>query len=266
MNGDHGEALSALASQLPGAAMGITVLFARLGAMLMMLPAFSDDAVPGRVRLLIALAITMGLYPMLNARILPMLAQIGDSNISLATLIGTEMLLGMALGMIVRMLFLAIFIAGGIISLQVGLTSALVHDPSAGGQIPILAKFISIAALLICMALGVHHMWLGAMIRSYDMFPPGAVPDASDFLRLALMAARGAMALGLSLAAPLVIYGIVFNAALGLAARLAPALQIFFIAQPLNLLLGLMVCTASLAAMLSQFADSMGMWIRTMWG
>lgn len=264
--GTETQALLGVATSLPEFAMRLTLLFARMGALLMLLPAFSDDAVPGRIRLMIALAITVGLYPLLSPYLTPAIGLLASNDIRFAAMIGSELLLGIALGLIVRLFFHAIFIAGGIISLQVGLTSALVNDPSAGGQIPILAKFISIAALLLCMGLGVHHLWLIAMVRSYDIFPPGTVPDAVDFLRLALLAARGAIAVGLGLAAPLIVYGIVFNVVLGLAARLAPSLQVFFIAQPLNLLLGLMLCTATLAASLGSFADAMAHWVNILWG
>lgn len=255
-----GPAWTGIAMALPGWTMTFAALFSRTGTMLMLMPAFSDDAVPGRARLFIALAITVGLFPMLSPAIRPAVEGLDSGDIALAGLLGREMLLGLALGFIVRLLFHAIVVAGGIISLQVGLTSALVFDPQAGAQVPVLGKFISITALLICLALGVHHVWIGALVGSYSHFPIGASAPAGDFARLALHAATGAMALGLSLAAPLVIYGIVFNAALGLSARLAPALQIFFIAQPLNLLLGLALTAAALAAGLNGFADRMAQW------
>nr|WP_281377797.1 flagellar biosynthetic protein FliR [Sphingobium subterraneum] len=244
--------------------MVFTLLFARVGAMLMLLPAFSDDAVPGRIRLFIALGVAAGLVPLLGPRIETALLPIMGSDMSLARMLLTEMLLGVALGLIVRLMFQAIIIAGSLISLQVGLTSALVNDPSAGGQVPLLARFVSIAALLICMASGVHHLWIAALVESYGVFPVGTLAPVADFAQLALSAARGAMALGLSLAAPLIVYGIIFNSALGLAARLAPALQIFFIAQPLNLLLGLALTAVTLAAGLDGFAAKMAEGIRTM--
>lgn len=252
----------AMAASLPGAVMTFALLFARLGGVLLLLPAFSDDAVPGRVRLLVALGLSAGLMPLLSPLAAPALDALPPGEVAFAGLLLGEMLIGVALGMIVRLMFHAVVIAGGIISLQVGLTSAIVFDPSAGGQVPVLGKFISITALLICMGAGVHHLWIGAMVRSYESFPVGTLPPAADFAQLALLTAQGAMALGLSLAAPLIVYGIVFNAALGLSARLAPALQIFFIAQPLNLLLGIALTAAALAASLSGFADRMADWAR----
>lgn len=256
------EQIAAMVAGLPQASMVFTLLFARVGAMLMLLPAFSDDAVPGRIRLFIALGVAAGLVPLLGPQIEPSFRPVMENDISLARMLLTEMVLGVALGLIVRLMFQAIIIAGALISLQVGLTSALVNDPSAGGQVPLLARFVSIAALLVCMATGVHHLWIAALVESYGVFSVGTVAPAADFVQLALSAAGGAMALGLSLAAPMIVYGIIFNSALGLAARLAPALQIFFIAQPLNLLLGLALTAAVLAAGLNGFAARMAEAIR----
>ncbi len=258
------DALSQLAPDLPRILTLHALIFARVGAMMMMLPGFSDDAVPGRIRLLVALALAAGMQGLLAAHMGAATGVALAGNAALAHLLLVELLTGLMLGGIVRLMFLAVTIAGAIISLQVGLTTGLVQDPSAGGQVPQLARFISIAALLLCMSLSVHHLWIGALVQSYGVFPPGAMPPAADFAQLALKAASGAMGLGLGLAAPLVIYGIVFNAALGLAARIAPQLQLFFIAQPLAIALGLALLAVTLGAALSGFAQAMAQWAQAL--
>ncbi len=260
------DALLAFAPELPRWTMMFALLFARVGAMLMLLPGFSDDAVPGRIRLLIALGMAAGLVGLLGDHARAAIDAGLTGSATLAHMLLVELMTGLMLGGVIRLMFLAITIAGALISLQVGLTSALVNDPSAGGQVPILARFISIAALLLCFVMGVHHLWIGALVRSYGVFPVGEMAPASDFAALALSATTGAMALGLSLAAPLMIYGIIFNTALGLAARLAPQLQIFFIGQPLNILLGIAVTAAILAASVNGFALRMAEWARAMLG
>lgn len=108
---------------LPVQVEGFLVVFARLGTMLMVLPAFSDDAVPGRIRLLVALGISLGLFGMLGPQVPPT-----GNAVSLAATAFAELLTGLALGVIVRIMFLAITIAGSIISLQTGLTSAVMPD------------------------------------------------------------------------------------------------------------------------------------------
>ena len=245
---------------LPAQVSGFLVVFARLGGVMMVLPLFSEDAVPGRIRLVIALGISLALFGMLAPQV-----PATDSSVSLGAMAGVELVTGLALGAIVRIMFLAITIAGSIISLQTGLTSAVMPDAALGGQLPVMAKLVSVAAAVVCFSLGIHHMWIAAMVNSYLVFPIGGLPPAADFAQLAIATTTRSMELGFSLAAPLVVYGIVFNVALGLAARLAPTIQVFFIAQPLNILLGLALVAATLGAVLTGFAMAMTDWIQQGW-
>ena len=246
---------------LPVDASALLILFARVGAVLMMLPVFSEEAVPPRIRLLIALAMTTALYGILSPRTLPL----AGNSAALPGLIVAELLVGLALGAIVKIMWAAAAMAGSLISLQVGLTSSVMYDASQGGHAPVLSKFVSVAAAVVCMALAVHHLWIGSIIQSYALFPVGGLPPAEDFAQLAVEVTTRSMALALSLAAPLIVYGIVFNVALGLCARLAPAIQVFFIAQPLNLLLGIALFAAISGTLLTTFAMAMARWLQAGW-
>lgn len=249
-------------AQLPQEATGFLILFARLGAVLMLLPIFGEDAVPGRTRLLLALGMTAGLWGLLRPVVLPHAA----SDAALAGVLIVELLVGLAIGTLIKLMFQAIVMAGGIISLQVGLSSALVFDPALGGQTPLLAKLVALAAVLFCMAMGLHHLWLAAVVKSYALFPVGVVPDTGDFARLAVTTIGNAMSLAVSIAGPFLVYGIVFNVALGFSARLAPAIQIFFIAQPLNLLLGVALLAVTVGAILTGFSVAFADWMQNGFG
>jgi flagellar biosynthesis protein FliR len=127
------ELAALLPKDVPGIAWAFLILFARIGAIVMLLPVFSDDAIPGRIRLLLAFAITLGLWGLLSDRVLPLVADPARSRADLPGLLLGECLTGLALGTIVRIVFQAAAMAGSIISLQVGLTSALVPDTTQGG-------------------------------------------------------------------------------------------------------------------------------------
>lgn len=241
---------------------GYLVLFARVGAVLMLLPMFGEDSVPGRVRLLISFGMSFALWGLLGAPARAAAASAGDGLVGILI---AELLTGLAMGMIVKIMFMAISIAGSILSNQAGLSSALVYDASSGGQTPVLAKFVTVAATVTCMSLNVHHLWIGAIVHSYQLFPIGGLPPAQDFAQLAVTTVGRSMSLGISLAAPLLIYGIVFNVALGLSARVAPAIQVFFIAQPLNIILGLALVAVTLGAVLTGFANAMADFMRAGW-
>ncbi len=230
------------------------IVFARVGAVLMLLPVFGEDSIPGRIRMMIAFAMSAALYGVLGE---PARAAVAGGAILPAVLV-TELMTGLAMGMIVKILFYAISMAGSIVSMQIGLSAAMIFDPAQSGQAPLLSKFVGIAAALVCMGMQVHHLWLGAIINSYGSFPIGGMPPAHDFAQLAVAAVGRSMTLAISLSAPFIVYGIVFNVALGLAARVAPAIQIFFIAQPLNILLGLALAATTIGTMLTVFGYAMG--------
>lgn len=247
--------------QLPAEATAFLIIFARVGAVLMLLPVFSEDSIPPRVRLMMAFGMAAGLWGLLSPFTLP----VAQKEASLPGIIIGELLVGLGLGAIVRIMFLAAAMAGSIISLQIGLSSAIVFDPAQGGQAPLLSRFVSVAAAVVCMAMAVHHLWIASLVQSYAQFPVGALPPAPDFAALALTVTTRSMALGISLAAPLIVYGIVFNVGLGLSARLAPAIQVFFIAQPLNLLLGLALLATVFGTLLTGFATAMAEWMQAGW-
>ena len=248
-------------SDLPLQVSAFLILFARVGAVLMLLPVFSDESVPGRIRLLIAFGLSLGLWGLLSTTVLPAARH---ENALTGTLL-IEIGVGLGLGTIVRLMFHAAGMAASIASTQIGLSSALIFDPALGGQTPVLAKLVVLVATIVCFSLGLHHLWIGALMRSYDLFPVGIVPNLGDFAALAVATVGKSMSLAVSMAAPLLVYGIVFNVALGLSARLAPTIQVFFIAQPLNILLGIALFGVVAGVMISAFATAMSDWIQSGW-
>lgn len=227
----------------------------------MLLPVFAEEAVPGRIRLLIGFAMSLALWGLLSPTVLP---AAGNAS-GFAGILVIELGVGLALGMIVRVMFQAAVMAASIASLQMGLSSAVIFDPSLGGQTPLLAKLVVLAATLVCLGLGLHHLWIGAIIRSYEIFPVAEVPNVGDFAALVVSTLGKSMALAVSMAGPLLVYGIIFNVALGFSARLAPTIQVFFIAQPLNILLGIALFSVVIGTMLTAFAVAMSEWMQSGW-
>lgn len=246
---------------LPAQATTFLILFARVGAVLLLLPVFSEEAVPPKIRLMLALGMSAGLWGLIGARIAPVAAD----SAALPGILIAEILTGLAMGMIIKIMFMAAAMAGSVISMQIGLSSALINDASQGGQASVISKLIGVAAAVVCMGMGVHHLWIAAIVHSYTMFPVGGLPPAADFAQLAIATVGKAMSLSISLAAPLLVYGIVFNMALGLSTRLAPAIQVFFLIQPLNLLLGLALFASLIGAILTAFSGAMVVWLQSGW-
>lgn len=233
---------------------GFFLVFARIGAVMMLLPGIGDTDVNPRVRLMLALLVSLVVFPAV-AHHLP--GKPANDAAMLGLLIG-ELAVGLALGAIVRILFSAIALTGSVISLQSGLAASTLFNPSEGQQSAVVGRFLALGAIVLMFAGGLHHMIFGSLVRSYMVMSPGATLVPGDFAELALDAIATSFSLGLQLAAPFVVYGLVFNVGLGMMARLTPTLQVFFIAQPLNILLAFALMMVTLGLILTQFIDRFG--------
>ena len=112
------------------------------------------------------------------------------------------------------------------------------------------AKFVTAFTLGHCITLifatNLHHSFIGAIARSYVLFPPDRAVPVGDAAELAIRTVGESFALGVQLAAPVIVFSLVLNLAAGLIGRMLPQFQIFFVATPINVLVGLSVFALSL--------------------
>jgi len=113
-------------------------------------------------------------------------------------------------------------------------------------------------AVTLFFATDMHHLVIAALNDSYALFAPGEVPGAGDVAALVTRTVAGAFRIGIQLAAPFLAFGLLFNLGLGVLARLMPQMQVFFVALPLSILLGLMFLVLALGALMGLFLDYAG--------
>ena len=241
---------------------GYLLVFARIGAIIMLLPGIGDDGVPPRVRLLFAILLSLIVYPAVILHLPPM----PSAAPALLGLLIAEVAIGLMIGAIVRVLFASLSVAGTVIATQSGLAGAMTFDPLAGAQNPLVARFMGVTGVVLIFASGLHHVILSGAVRSYMLFNPGDGLIAGDFAKLATDAVQASFALGLQLAAPFLVYGIIFNVGLGLIARLTPSIQVFFIAQPLNILLAFALLLATIGLTMTVFVERFAEALRLLLG
>ncbi|MAK62628.1 MAG: flagellar biosynthetic protein FliR [Ponticaulis sp.] len=213
------------------------LLFARIGSVLMLAPGWGEQSVPARFRLTAALMATLALAPGLIGT-LP--AQPEGLGAALFLVIG-EVLIGLMLGAAARMFMSAANVAGQVTAMHTGLAAAMQFDPMQQAQGNLMSAFFSLIAVVLVLSAGVHRWMLQGAVDSYTLFPPGVYPDMADVAEYGTRAFVESFRLGLQIAAPAIAFGLIFNLALGLAARLIPQIQIFFIALPSSIMLGLVV-------------------------
>lgn len=243
----------ALLRSLPDLAFQAMLLFARLGAAVMLLPGLGEQEIPPRPRLALGLALVALLLPGLA----PGLPAPPESGAGTLRLLVQETVVGLWLGGLARLLAMALALAGQIIAALIGLQGLMVSDPQIGAQATALGRAFGLAAAVLVLGSGLHAIALAALVESYALIPAGAPLPAG--LAAEAMAAAGAtmLELALRLAAPFVLAAIVLNLALGLLARLAPQVQTFFVAVPGQILGGVALLMLLLPPLLASFAGAL---------
>lgn len=243
--------MTVILPQLQGVVLIYLLTFARAGAMIMLLPVIGDIGVPVRVRLAFALAVSAALVS-ITARYYPARTV---PPIELAMLIAQEATAGVLIGAMARLIMGALETAGYLIAVQTGLAFAQTFDPSQGIQGAIVSTFLSLLGALLVFETGLHHLAIGAIGGSYTLIPPGAALPTADMAELTLTLMTGAFTLGLQLAAPFLVFGLLIYVSLGVLSRLMPQMQIFFLSMPVSILTGFVLLILLVGVMMSAFLD-----------
>lgn len=248
---------------LPGIASAYLLTFARVGTLIMLMPGLGEQMVSARLRLSLALLVSLVLFPTVR----PLLSA-ADGSIAgpglIALLIG-EIVIGLVLGLAVRAVLAALQIAGVVISQALGLSYAMTVDPMMGGQQVTLGNFLSLLGITLILATDLHHLALDAIGRSYALLPPNGLPsgglEMGEAAQLALTAVARGFTLAVQIAAPFVAFAILFNLGLGVLSRLMPQLQVFFVAVPASILIGMLILLAALGIVMAVFLDDLGRYL-----
>jgi flagellar biosynthetic protein FliR len=239
---------------LPQTAFAFILLFARTGAMSMALPGIGDRMVPPRIRLVFALALSLILYPIVN-KVFPNLP---TSLFGMLSVIVAEVLIGIAIGFSVRIILTAMQFAGSAIAFQTGLAFAQSVDPANGGQSTLFGTFMSVLSVALIFATDLHHLLLMAMHDSYMLFKPGSAMPIGDFAQVAVQTLTSGFRIAMQLAGPFLVFGLIFYLGVGVLSRLIPQVQVFFLAMPLNIMLGLILFMLLLSTMMLWFLEYFG--------
>ncbi len=235
----------ALAS-LPGWAFGFMLVLARLGTACMLLPGIGEAELPVTVRAIFAAAVSLLLLPVLG----PTLPTAPQDIAPLAAMLIAEIITGLWLGWLTRLILLALPMAGQLMATAIGMSNVLQPDAMLGAGTAALSRLLGLAAPLLIMASGLHAIAFQAVVGSYGLVPPGALLPAGDTAEVVVTAVGQAFALALRLAAPLLVTGLLFQISLGLAGRLVPNLQVYFAGLPGQIVLGVLVFAVLIAAIL----------------
>ena len=207
-----------------GAIIGF-IVFLRIGAAMAVLPGFGEQSVPVRVKLVLALAFTAIVAPAVGAQLAPLAENAG----SVLRCLATESAIGLALGLVLRLMVLALEMAGTMAAQSTSLSQLF---GTGGEPMPTMSHLFVAGGLALAMMAGLHVRLAEVLILSYDALPAGTFPDADTIRGWGIDHVARAFALAFSLAAPFVIAALIYNVALGAINRAMPQLMVAFVGAP----------------------------------
>ena len=231
----------------------------RVAALLMTMPLFGTTMVPQRVRLYMAVAITVVIAPAL-----PPMPSVMALDLSTALLVAEEIIIGTLMGFTLQFLFQAFVVSGQIIAVQMGMSFAAMIDPVNGVSSPVIGQFFTMLVSLLFLSMNAHLVVFEVLVDSFTTLPPGGALLHSQFWDV-VMRMSWVLSAGLMLVLPAITALLVVNVAFGVMTRAAPQLNIFSIGVPLTLVIGMVILWLTMGDILNQYqplaSDSL-QWMR----
>ncbi|MEN9894171.1 MAG: hypothetical protein RIR97_23 [Pseudomonadota bacterium] len=235
-----------------GTVLALFAAFCRIGGCILVMPGFSSARIPSQIRLFMAVAVSIALTPILWNTIYP---KVSGQAIDYIEMIAVETSVGVVIGLITRFYVMGLQFTGTIISMSIGFNAPPMPDiieDSAENQ---LTNMLSFAGLLILFLLDFHHIVFKALVDSYGAIPIGGVFHVQKALITLTDTLQATFMVMLRLGSPFLLYGLIFNVAIGFINKLAPQIPVFFISAPYLIMGGLILLYFGVASMLSLFAD-----------
>jgi flagellar biosynthetic protein FliR len=214
---------------------GVMLIFLRVAAIVFSAPVLDTGTIPAVFKAGLALAVSILLLPAVDT-------VVTIRDLSLMTfVIGvfSEIAIGVTIGLSVKLLFAGIQLAGQIVGYQMGFAVANVVDPATSAQIPILAQFYNLTAMLVFLAINAHHMFFSALVDSYTILPPLSMHINPQLTGMMMRLAANMFVVAVKVGAPLIAVMLMVSVALGMVARTVPQIHIFIVAMPMKIIIGL---------------------------
>jgi flagellar biosynthetic protein FliR len=257
---DFLSALEPYAALGQGHAAAFAGVFARISALVFFLPGLGERMISMRVRLAAAMAIALVLAPLVAPT-----ATAPAGPVDLALILAAEALAGAVIGFSIRIAIFAVQIAGHVAAQHLSLAQLFGAGLDDQPEPPV-ATLLTMAALTLAVAMGLHFQAVGALALSYEVMPYGAFPGASEAGAWAVERAAFAFSAGVALAMPFVVLGFIYYLAIGAANRAMPQLMVAFVGAPAITLAGLVMLALAAPPLLKVWIGMLESILRTLLG
>lgn len=242
------------------AIFGVFALFCRIGGCIMVAPGFSSMQIPLQSRLWIALGVSLALAPIcLNLQIV---GSWQENPVQFAQVIVTESLIGLMIGFLARMFFLALETFASMLATMLGLANPFGISIDAGEVMPPIASLIVLSATALMFAMGLHVELLRGLAASYKVMPLGGPFDVASALRRLATVTADAFIVALRVCSPFVIYSVLVNVGVSLVNKMTPQIAIYLIAMPFTIAGGVLLLYFSVKPLLIGFLAAFAQLLR----
>jgi flagellar biosynthesis protein FliR len=233
--------------------------FFRILALIATSPFFGARGIPASTKVGFAFLLTVLVAPMVGP-----LPAIQPASAQGLYIVAQQLMIGISMGLAIRVVFSAIEMAGHIMGLQMGLGFATFFDPQNSAQIPVMGQFLGIVAMLMFLAINGHLLVISALVESFEVMPIGLHPLGNQ--GWGTLASWGSEIFrgGVLISLPVVAVLMMVNVALAILTRAAPQLNIFAVGFPLTLAVGFLVIAVATSYLLPIFASMMETAMQTM--
>lgn len=232
--------------------IGFMLVVARLSGLFLIAPVFSSPMIPPRIKLMALLALAATLTPIVTTT---SDVAVPDGVLPLVLAMGTETIVGLAMGFSVSIVFSAVQVGASLIDTSIGFSMANIIDPLNNAQASVLGSFYSLVATLSFLAVNGHHWMLAGFKRSYAVVQLGAVPDVERMVANLFATFGSLFAMAFQIAAPVLVTLLLVDVVLGIVARVVPQMNVFFVGIPLKIGVGLaavIICLPAFTGFLTQ--------------
>lgn len=230
--------------------VGFLLVLSRVAPLFVLAPLFSSRLVPARVRGIVAVALAIGLTPVVTRGV-----HIPTDPAAIAEVIAKEMLVGLAFAFAVGALFAAVSVAGGLLDTAIGFSFGSLVDPVNGTQSSILSQAYSMLGLLIFIAIDGDAWVVKGLDRTYALVPLDRSPALGSLTAGVQHAFVSIFTSAIQVAGPVLLALILTDAAVGLVSRVVPQLNVFAVGFPAKVMVGLLLIGVSLPFVGGWLAD-----------
>ena len=245
----------------PNLTLAVFVLFCRIGGCLMLMPGWANAQIPMQVRLFVAVATTLSLTPILIDQ--APLRSLSADPLPALRLIVVESAIGATIGVLGRLLFLALETMAVGASAMLGLANPFGVEIEPDAMLPPLATLVVLSATALIFITDAHWEVLRGLVASYRAIPMGADFDPGYSLRQVADMLAESFRIALRVMSPFFLYAITVNLAMSLISRLTPQIAIFYVATPFIVAGGLLLLYFTARPMLGEFMAAFAAWLAT---